>query len=179
MMVPQLIEALTKQTASSPAQTGKPHTPVTAIIVGIETHICVTQTALDLLSMGHKVYIVADGVSSCNAGERPIALNRLARATVALPTNRYPRTTGGRILRRAHIAAGGARPAVSCKFKYSNSEAERYWRSMCVGGSAISSSSPEMALNFKTRFFGTFFTYKHCCLTTDFDAVYAQFTEIQ
>ena len=38
-----------------------------------------TQTTLDLLSMGHRVYVLADGVSSCNADERPIALNRLAR----------------------------------------------------------------------------------------------------
>lgn len=38
-----------------------------------------TQTALDLLRLGHKVYVLADGVSSCNAGERPVALARLAR----------------------------------------------------------------------------------------------------
>ena len=79
MMVPELTAALTKQSSSPPSESGKPHTPVSVILVGIETHICVTQTALDLLSMGHKVYVVADGVSSCNAGERPIALSRLAR----------------------------------------------------------------------------------------------------
>lgn len=87
MMVPQLTEALTKQASSSPAETGKPHTPVSVILVGIETHICVTQTALDLLSMGHRVYILADGVSSCNAGERPIALNRLAREGAIVTTS--------------------------------------------------------------------------------------------
>ncbi|GAB7339785.1 hypothetical protein MBLNU457_6338t1 [Dothideomycetes sp. NU457] len=47
------------------------------IIVGIESHICVTQTTLDLLREGHKVYILADGVSSCNKEEVPIALARL------------------------------------------------------------------------------------------------------
>ncbi|KAF7188886.1 Secreted isochorismatase effector Isc1 [Pseudocercospora fuligena] len=48
------------------------------IIVGIESHICVTQTTLDLLREGHKVYIIADAVSSCNPQEIPIALRRLA-----------------------------------------------------------------------------------------------------
>ncbi|TVY30829.1 Isochorismatase family protein 1B [Lachnellula hyalina] len=47
------------------------------VIVGIESHICVTQTALDALGAGHRVYIIADGVSSCNREEIPIALARL------------------------------------------------------------------------------------------------------
>ncbi|OAL48225.1 Isochorismatase hydrolase [Pyrenochaeta sp. DS3sAY3a] len=51
--------------------------PLSCIIVGIESHICVTQTAIDLLRAGHKVYIIADGVSSCNKEEVPIALARL------------------------------------------------------------------------------------------------------
>lgn len=56
------------------------------VIVGIETHICVTQTTLDLLREGHKVYILADGVSSCNPQEIPIALARL-RAEGAIVTS--------------------------------------------------------------------------------------------
>ena len=51
--------------------------PYQIAIVGIETHICVTQTVLDLLSEGHRVYVLTDGVSSCNAGERGVALSRL------------------------------------------------------------------------------------------------------
>lgn len=55
------------------------------VIVGIESHICVTQTTLDLLREGHKVYVLADGVSSCNPEEVPIALARL-RAEGAVVT---------------------------------------------------------------------------------------------
>jgi nicotinamidase-related amidase len=47
------------------------------VIVGIESHICVLQTTLDLLHAGHDVYVLADGVSSCNREEVPIALARM------------------------------------------------------------------------------------------------------
>jgi hypothetical protein len=46
-------------------------------LVGIESHICITQTALDLRARGHKVYVIADGVSSCNKAEVGVALDRL------------------------------------------------------------------------------------------------------
>lgn len=54
--------------------------PLDVIVVGIETHICVTQTTLDLLERGHRVYILVDGVSSINPDERGIALARLRDA---------------------------------------------------------------------------------------------------
>ncbi|KAI0887227.1 Isochorismatase hydrolase [Annulohypoxylon maeteangense] len=56
-------------------------------IVGIESHICVTQTALDLLARGHKVYVLADGVSSCNTEEIPVALARLTEAGATVTTS--------------------------------------------------------------------------------------------
>ncbi|KAL7939045.1 Isochorismatase-like protein [Trichoderma chlorosporum] len=46
-------------------------------LVGIESHICITQTALDLRDAGHLPYVIADGVSSCNRAEVGIALDRL------------------------------------------------------------------------------------------------------
>ena len=75
MMVPELREAMHRV---SPA-------PYQVAIVGIESHICITQTAIDLLQEGHRVYIIADGVSSCNEDERKIALERL-RAEGAIVT---------------------------------------------------------------------------------------------
>lgn len=61
--------------------------PLSCIIVGIESHICVTQTTLDLLEAGHKVYVIADGVSSCNKEEVPIALARLRREGAVVTTS--------------------------------------------------------------------------------------------
>ncbi|KXL50127.1 hypothetical protein M433DRAFT_151503 [Acidomyces richmondensis BFW] len=57
------------------------------VIVGIESHICVTQTTLDLLEDGHKVYVLADGVSSCNPQEVPIALARLRAEGAVITTS--------------------------------------------------------------------------------------------
>ncbi|OTA99174.1 hypothetical protein M426DRAFT_325370 [Hypoxylon sp. CI-4A] len=57
------------------------------VIVGIESHICVTQTTLDLLARGHKVYVLADGVSSCNREEIPVALARLRAAGAVVTTS--------------------------------------------------------------------------------------------
>ncbi len=44
------------------------------ILCGIETHICVLQTAQDLIKSGFEVYIVRDGVSSRSTDERDIGL---------------------------------------------------------------------------------------------------------
>lgn len=62
-------------------------TPSEVVIVGIESHICVTQTTLDLIANGHKVYILADGVSSCNSQEVPIALARLRAEGAVITTS--------------------------------------------------------------------------------------------
>ena len=66
--------------------------PASAVvaIVGIESHICVTQTALDLARAGHRVYVLADGVSSCNREEVPVALDRLRNAAAEIATAAVP-----------------------------------------------------------------------------------------
>ncbi len=77
MMVPSLRSALSSAMSAR----------YQVAIVGIETHICVTQTALDLIAQGHKVYVLADGVSSCNEGERGIALRRLESEGAVVTTS--------------------------------------------------------------------------------------------
>ncbi|RMZ74805.1 hypothetical protein DV737_g5728, partial [Chaetothyriales sp. CBS 132003] len=84
MCTQAIASALTAQ--ATPVNPG-PQIPVEVILVGIETHICVTQTALDLLRMGHKVYVLVDGVSSCNSGERGVALERLRKEGVVVTTS--------------------------------------------------------------------------------------------
>lgn len=47
------------------------------LLVGIEAHVCLQQTALDLLEQGHDVHIIADGVSSQQKYDREMALKRM------------------------------------------------------------------------------------------------------
>ena len=57
----------------------------TAVIFGLETHVCVQQTCLDLLEKGYEVHVVADGCSSQRQFDRNTALERL-RASGAFVT---------------------------------------------------------------------------------------------
>jgi len=47
------------------------------IIAGIETHVCVYQTALDLIEAGYDVEVVSDAVSSRSAENRNVALHKI------------------------------------------------------------------------------------------------------
>lgn len=89
MLTPDVQKALSSLTTKTAGQTTIPNKkqPLSCVIVGIESHICVTQTTLDLLAQGHKVYILADGVSSCNKEEVPIALARLRAEGATVTTS--------------------------------------------------------------------------------------------
>jgi nicotinamidase-related amidase len=50
------------------------------LVCGVETHICVAQTALDLLALGYQVHVVSDAVSSRTQANWDIGLARLEKA---------------------------------------------------------------------------------------------------
>ncbi len=50
------------------------------IICGIETHICVLQSAIELINEGYEVYIVKDACASRNKYEFKLAIERLQAA---------------------------------------------------------------------------------------------------
>jgi len=47
------------------------------ILTGIEAHVCVLQTGLDLLDAGYQVHVLSDGVFSRTAENHQLALDRL------------------------------------------------------------------------------------------------------
>jgi nicotinamidase-related amidase len=56
------------------------------ILFGIEAHVCVQQTALDLLEEGYDVHVVVDAVSSQSSFDRELALTRMAQSGAFLTT---------------------------------------------------------------------------------------------
>lgn len=56
------------------------------VLFGIEAHVCVQQTCLDLLEEGKIVHVVVDCVSSQQPYDREIALQRMASAGAYLTT---------------------------------------------------------------------------------------------
>jgi nicotinamidase-related amidase len=56
------------------------------VLTGIETHVCVTQTALDLIAHGEEVFVVADATGSRRLLDAETALRRLDRAGARIVT---------------------------------------------------------------------------------------------
>jgi isochorismate hydrolase len=50
------------------------------VVAGIESHVCVMQTAIDLENYGFDAFVVADAVSSRSKTSKRLALARLAKA---------------------------------------------------------------------------------------------------
>ena len=55
-----------------------------ALICGIETHVCVNQTALDLLGSGLEVQVAEDAVASRTGENKRIGLQKMERAGAVL-----------------------------------------------------------------------------------------------
>ena len=62
------------------------HYKENVILCGIESHVCVLQTSLDLLKSGHQPVVIADAVSSRNPYDKEIALRRMEMEGVRIST---------------------------------------------------------------------------------------------
>lgn len=66
----------------------KQKSPITQVLLcGIEAHVCVLQTTLDLLESGYEVHIVVDAVSSQRSTDRAAGLHRAAQSGAFLVTS--------------------------------------------------------------------------------------------
>ena len=54
------------------------------VLCGIETHVCVNQTAEDLLATGREVHVVRDAVSSRSAENRELGLHKMEHSGATL-----------------------------------------------------------------------------------------------
>ena len=52
----------------------------TVVVTGMETHVCVLQTVIDLLDAGFNVHVAADAVCSRSAFNRDVALRYMEKA---------------------------------------------------------------------------------------------------
>lgn len=57
------------------------------LLIGIEAHVCVLQTALDLLAHGFRVSVVADATGSRRESDRGTALRRMADSGVTITSS--------------------------------------------------------------------------------------------
>ena len=60
--------------------------PNQVIIVGMEAHVCVLQTAIQLKQQAREVYVVADCVSSRNPADKELALERMRSCGIHIVT---------------------------------------------------------------------------------------------
>jgi len=54
------------------------------VLCGTESHVCVLQTAVDLLRLGYQIFIVEEAVGSRRASDKALALARLRQAGVQI-----------------------------------------------------------------------------------------------
>ena len=59
----------------------------TVILCGVETHVCVQQTAIDLLTDKIAVFVIADGCSSRSLTDRLYAFERLRQVGAIVTTH--------------------------------------------------------------------------------------------
>ncbi|WP_417685975.1 hydrolase [Pseudidiomarina gelatinasegens] len=72
MQEPNFTSALSEQNRSQ------------VILMGMETHVCILQTALDLIADDYQVFVVEDAVGSRRDSDKQTALNRLRQEGVVI-----------------------------------------------------------------------------------------------
>jgi nicotinamidase-related amidase len=85
MIVPEVRQWLSS--SARPAGNSNGDGIRSVMIVGIEAHVCVLQTALDLLAEGVEVHLITDGVSSQRAFDRAAGLARAAQSGAFLTSS--------------------------------------------------------------------------------------------
>lgn len=63
-----------------------PEEPFQIVVAGIEAHVCILQTVLDLLALGYQVHIAVDAVSGRLELDKQVALRRLELSGAVLTT---------------------------------------------------------------------------------------------
>tara|TARA_Y100001968_G_C19128178_1_gene605340 strand:+ start:60 stop:623 length:564 start_codon:yes stop_codon:yes gene_type:complete len=58
----------------------------TVVICGIESHVCVQQTSIDLIQLGYNVVIAVDAINSRNIYDHEIAIKRIENSGVIVST---------------------------------------------------------------------------------------------
>jgi len=56
------------------------------LIAGIEAHVCVYQTAMDLLKLGYEVQVVVDCIASREVENKEVSLTKISNAGISLTT---------------------------------------------------------------------------------------------
>lgn len=69
-----------------PTASNQPDDRFQVVIAGLEAHVCVLQTALDLLAIGYQVFIAADAVASRTKLNWNLALRRLSASGAIITT---------------------------------------------------------------------------------------------
>jgi len=70
------LNELARQQPSNAGFRSKP--AVGGLLCGIEAHVCIYQTAVDLLRKGFNVNVIADAISSRTPENKQVAINRMA-----------------------------------------------------------------------------------------------------
>jgi hypothetical protein len=93
--VPELRELLPSRHAKRDFSVSELQAPIEAfardgrdqlVLCGIETHVCILQSALDLNAWGYDVYVVVDAIGSRHGEDHAIALQRMRDEGIRLVT---------------------------------------------------------------------------------------------